>query len=202
MAGAGGGSSCSDENDYDHLFKMVLIGDSGVGKSSILSQFDRNVFSLDFKSTFGVEFISKIVKIEGKNIKAQLWDTAGKERSKSDGPYVRYTVCSATQDLIPRGALGAVLVYDVTRRNTFENVKMWLKELRDHVDSSHVVLVGNKTDLKNLREVTTEDGAALAESEGWSFVETSALDSTNVDKAFQILLTEIYRAFIERTLVK
>ncbi|KAJ4749052.1 Ras-related protein Rab-11A [Rhynchospora pubera] len=185
------GSSWRDDEDYEYLFKVVLIGDSGVGKSNLLSRFTRNVFSLDSKSTIGVEFASKSVQIEGKNIKAQIWDTAGQERYRA--------ITSAYY----RGALGAVLVYDVTKTNTFENVKRWLRELRDHADSNIVVLlVGNKTDLKHLRVVTTEDGAALAELEGLSFVETSALDSTNVEKAFQIILTEIYRVVSKRPIVK
>ncbi|KAJ3709224.1 hypothetical protein LUZ61_012929 [Rhynchospora tenuis] len=186
-----GGSSWRDDEDYEYLFKVVLIGDSGVGKSNLLSRFTRNVFSLDSKSTIGVEFASKSVQIEGKNVKAQIWDTAGQERYRA--------ITSAYY----RGALGAVLVYDVTKTNTFENVKRWLRELRDHADSNIVVLlVGNKTDLKHLRVVSTEDGAALAESEGLSFVETSALDSTNVEKAFQIILTEIYRIVSKRPIVK
>ncbi|XP_078170185.1 ras-related protein RABA2a-like [Carex rostrata] len=190
MARANRSSSWGDDEDYEYLFKVVLIGDSGVGKSNLLSRFTRNIFTLDSKSTIGVEFASKSVQIEGKNIKAQIWDTAGQERYRA--------ITSAYY----RGALGAVLVYDVTKSSTFENAKRWLTELRNHADSNIVVmLIGNKTDLKHLRVVSTEDGAAMAESEGLSFLETSALDSTNVEKAFEVNLTEIYRVVSKKPIV-
>ncbi|KAJ3683502.1 hypothetical protein LUZ60_013729 [Juncus effusus] len=190
MAGTGRGSAWGEE-EYEYLIKVVLIGDSGVGKSNLLSRFTRNLFSLDSKSTIGVEFASKTVQVEGKTVKAQIWDTAGQERYRA--------ITSAYY----RGALGAILVYDVTKQNTFENVKRWLKELRDHSDPNIVVmLIANKTDLRHLRVVPTEDGAQLAEREGLSFIETSAMDSTNVEKAFHIILGEIYRVISRRTLAK
>ncbi|TVU44079.1 hypothetical protein EJB05_03508 [Eragrostis curvula] len=176
-------------DEYDYLFKVVLIGDSGVGKSNLLSRFTRNTFSLDSKSTIGVEFATRTIEVEGKTIKAQIWDTAGQERYRA--------ITSAYY----RGAVGALLVYDVTKGATFENVRRWLKELRDHADANTVVmLIGNKTDLRHLRAVAQEDAAAFAEREGLSFVETSALDATNVDKAFQTLLAEIYRIVSRKAL--
>jgi len=121
-------------------------------------------------------------QVEGKTIKAQIWDTAGQERYR------------AITNAYYRGAVGALLVYDITKTASFENVSRWLKELRDHADSNIVVmLVGNKTDLRHLRSVKTEDAHAFCEREGLSFIETSALEATNVDKAFQQTLTEIYR---------
>ncbi|GJN39998.1 hypothetical protein PR202_gb29158 [Eleusine coracana subsp. coracana] len=115
--------------------------------------------------------------VEGKTIKAQIWDTAGQERYRA--------ITSAYY----RGAVGALLVYDVTKAMTFENVNRWLKELRDHADSNIVVmLIGNKIDLRHLRSVAVEDAASFAESEGLFFIETSALDATNVEKAFQTCL--------------
>ncbi|XP_020101767.1 ras-related protein RABA2a-like [Ananas comosus] len=177
------------DDEYDYLFKVVLIGDSGVGKSNLLSRFTRNHFSLDSKSTIGVEFASRTLQVEGRTIKAQIWDTAGQERYRA--------ITSAYY----RGALGALLVYDVTKATTFENVSRWLKELRDHADSNIVVmLIGNKTDLKHLRTVAAEDAASFAEREGLSFIETSALEATNVEKAFQIILTEIYRIISKKPL--
>ncbi|XP_062214019.1 ras-related protein RABA2a-like [Phragmites australis] len=176
-------------DEYDYLFKVVLIGDSGVGKSNLLSRFTRNTFSLDSKSTIGVEFATRTIQVESKTIKAQIWDTAGQERYRA--------ITSAYY----RGAVGALLVYDVTKGATFENVKRWLKELRDHADANTVVmLIGNKTDLGHLRSVAQGDAAAFAEREGLSFVETSALDATNVDRAFQTLLTEIYRIISKKAL--
>ncbi|XP_042483395.1 ras-related protein RABA2a-like [Macadamia integrifolia] len=170
------------DEDYDYLFKVVLIGDSGVGKSNLLSRFTRNEFCLESKSTIGVEFATRTVQVEGKTIKAQIWDTAGQERYRA--------ITSAYY----RGALGALLVYDVTKPTTFENVSRWLKELRDHADSNIVImLIGNKTDLEHLRAVATEDAQSFAEKEGLSFIETSALEATNVEKAFHNILAEIYR---------
>ncbi|EHA8588369.1 ras-related protein RABA2a [Cocos nucifera] len=175
--------------EYDYLFKVVLIGDSGVGKSNLLSRFTRNEFFLDSKSTIGVEFATRTLKVEGRTIKAQIWDTAGQERYRA--------ITSAYY----RGALGALLVYDVTKATTFENVNRWLKELRDHADSNIVVmLIGNKTDLKHLRTVATEDAQSFAEKEGLSFIETSALEATNVEKAFQMILSEIYRIISKKPL--
>ena len=122
-------------------------------------------------------------------MKAQIWDTAGQERYRA--------ITSAYY----RGALGALLVYDVTKPMTFDNVNRWLKELRDHADSNIVImLIGNKTDLKHLRAVATEDAQSYAEKEGLSLIETSALEATNVEKAFQTILSEIYRIISKKSL--
>lgn len=177
------------DDDYDYLFKVVLIGDSGVGKSNLLSRFTRNEFSLESKSTIGVEFATRSIQVDGKTIKAQIWDTAGQERYRA--------ITSAYY----RGAVGALLVYDITKTVTFENVERWLKELRDHADSNIVImLVGNKCDLRHLRSVQTEDAKAFCEKEGLSFIETSALEATNVEQAFQRILTEIYHIVSKKAL--
>ncbi|KAH9324525.1 hypothetical protein KI387_004703 [Taxus chinensis] len=177
------------DDDYDYLFKVVLIGDSGVGKSNLLSRFSRNEFSLDSKSTIGVEFATRTIQIDGKTIKAQIWDTAGQERYRA--------ITSAYY----RGALGALLVYDITKNSSFDNVRRWLRELRDHADSNIVILmVGNKSDLNHLRDVSSDDAHILAEKEGLSFIETSALQSTNVEKAFQSVLTEVYHIISKKSL--
>ncbi|XP_009416427.1 ras-related protein Rab11D isoform X3 [Musa acuminata AAA Group] len=175
------------EDDYDYLFKLVLIGDSGVGKSNLLSRFTKNEFNLESKSTIGVEFATRSISVDGKVLKAQIWDTAGQERYRA--------ITSAYY----RGAVGALLVYDVTRRATFENVSRWLRELRDHTDPNIVVmLIGNKSDLRHLVAVPTEDGKAYAERESLYFMETSALDATNVENAFAEVLTQIYRIVSKR----
>jgi Ras-related protein Rab-11A len=128
-------------------------------------------------------------QVDGKTIKAQIWDTAGQERYRA--------ITSAYY----RGAVGALLVYDITKGVTFENVERWLKELRDHADSNIVImLVGNKSDLRHLRSVSTEDSQAFCEAEGLSFIETSALESTNVEKAFQSILTDIYHIVSKKVL--
>lgn len=170
------------DDEYDYLFKVVLIGDSGVGKSNLLSRFTRNEFNLESKSTIGVEFATRSIQVDGKTIKAQIWDTAGQERYRA--------ITSAYY----RGAVGALLVYDIAKHLTYENVERWLKELRDHADSNIVImLVGNKSDLRHLRAVPTDEARAFAEKNNLSFIETSALDSTNVEEAFKNILTEIYR---------
>lgn len=134
-------------------------------------------------------FATLSFQVEGKTIKAQIWDTAGQERYRA--------ITSAYY----RGALGALLVYDVTKPTTFENVSRWLKELRDHADSNiMIMLIGNKTDLKHLRAVATEDAQSFAEKEGLSFIETSALEAINVEKAFQTILGEIYRIISKKSL--
>ncbi|KAF5727361.1 ras-related protein Rab11C [Tripterygium wilfordii] len=177
------------DHEYDYLFKIVLIGDSGVGKSNILSRFTRNEFCLESKSTIGVEFATRTLQVEGKTVKAQIWDTAGQERYRA--------ITSAYY----RGAVGALLVYDITKSQTFDNVQRWLRELRDHADSNIVIMMaGNKSDLNHLRAVSEEDGHTFAEREGLSFLETSALEATNVEKAFQTILAEIYNIISKKAL--
>ena len=175
----------SREDEYDYLFKIVLIGDSGVGKSNLLSRFTRNEFNLESKSTIGVEFATKSIGVDSKTLKAQIWDTAGQERYRA--------ITSAYY----RGAVGALLVYDITKHITFDNVARWLKELRDHAESNIVImLVGNKSDLRHRRAVQTEEAMTFAESNNIAFIETSALDATGVEESFRQILTgtipEIY----------
>merc|ERR1712216_442661 len=182
-------------DEYDFLFKVVLIGDSGVGKSNLLTRFTRDEFKQGSKSTIGVEFATRSIQVDGKTVKAQIWDTAGQERYRA--------ITSAYY----RGAVGALLVYDVTKEQTFESVKtMWLEELRSNADDNIIImLVGNKKDLHHMRNVTTEAGRAFAESQNLSFIETSAAQpdelkcklpegevSGNVTRAFENILKEIY----------
>lgn len=170
-----------EEQTEDYLFKIVLIGDSAVGKSNLLARFSRDEFYPNSKSTIGVEFQTQKMIINGKEVKAQIWDTAGQERFRA--------VTSAYY----RGAVGALLVYDISRRQTFESIGRWLNELHTHSDMNVVtILVGNKSDLKDVREVKTAEGKSLAEAQGLFFIETSALDSSNVASAFQMVVKEIY----------
>jgi len=172
----------SSPNSYDYLFKVVLIGDSGVGKSNLLSRFTRNEFNLESKSTIGVEFATRSIVVDDKTIKAQIWDTAGQERYRA--------ITSAYY----RGAVGALLVYDIAKHQTYVNVTRWLKELRDHADSNIVImLVGNKSDLRHLRAVPTDEAKAFATENELNFIETSAMDGSAVESAFQNILTDIYR---------
>ncbi|KAJ4968821.1 hypothetical protein NE237_015522 [Protea cynaroides] len=169
------------EEGEEYLFKIVIIGDSAVGKSNLLSRYTRNEFNMHSKATIGVEFLTQSLDIDGKEVKAQIWDTAGQERFRA--------VTSAYY----RGAVGALIVYDISRRTTFESVGRWLDEINTHSDTTVArMLVGNKCDLDDVRDVSVEEGKTLAEAERLFFMETSALDSTNVKKAFEMVILEIY----------
>ncbi|XP_010422851.1 PREDICTED: ras-related protein RABA4a-like isoform X2 [Camelina sativa] len=186
MASGGGYGDPSQKIDY--VFKLVLIGDSGVGKSQILSRYARNEFSLDSKATIGVEFQTRTLVMDHKSVKAQIWDTAGQERAVTSAYY--------------RGAVGAMLVYDVSRRQTFDHIPRWLEELRNHADKNIVIiLVGNKSDLEDQRAISTEDAKGFAEKEGLFFLETSALNAVNVESAFSTVLTEIFNFVNKKSLV-
>mmetsp|Transcript_20630 Transcript_20630/g.31534 ORF Transcript_20630/g.31534 Transcript_20630/m.31534 type:complete len:214 (-) Transcript_20630:1007-1648(-) len=164
------------------LLKVIILGDSGVGKTALMNQYVNKRFSSAYKATIGADFLTKEVMIDDKLVTLQIWDTAGQERYRA--------ITSAYY----RGAVGALLVYDISKHATFENVERWLKELRDHAEANIVVmLVGNKSDLRHLRVVSTEEAMAFSEQHNLAFIETSALDASGVDTAFQNILTEIYR---------
>ncbi|KAI9890991.1 MAG: hypothetical protein M1814_003342 [Vezdaea aestivalis] len=189
-------------DEYDFLFKIVLIGDSGVGKSNLLSRFTRNEFNLDSKSTIGVEFATRSVEVDGKTVKAQIWDTAGQERYRA--------ITSAYY----RGAVGALLVYDITNINSWVSVPRWMKELRDHADSNIVtMIVGNKLDKSSTRfgadqvigkrdkhpDLLTKE-EWIAKNPDLPHLETSALSGELVDKAFQMILENIHKIVAAKTL--
>mmetsp|Transcript_10923 Transcript_10923/g.11062 ORF Transcript_10923/g.11062 Transcript_10923/m.11062 type:complete len:181 (+) Transcript_10923:27-569(+) len=171
------------EDDYDYLFKIVLIGDSGVGKSNLLSRFTKNEFNLESKATIGVEFATKtIITDNEQKVKAQIWDTAGQER---------YRAITSTYY---RGAVGALLVYDITKEKTFESLDRWMLELEQFAEPGiSTMIVGNKTDMKKLREVKQQDASDYSEKNKVAFMETSALTASNVDEAFESLIKEIHK---------
>ncbi|XP_043935702.1 ras-related protein Rab-25-like isoform X2 [Protopterus annectens] len=141
----------SVEDDYNFVFKVVLIGESGVGKTNLLSRFTRNEFNHDSRTTIGVEFSTRTIVIDSVTVKAQIWDTAGLERYRA--------ITSAYY----RGAVGALLVYDISKNVTFDNAERWLKELYDHADANIVImLVGNKSDLAHIRTVPMEEAKMFA----------------------------------------
>ncbi|CAH1430808.1 unnamed protein product [Lactuca virosa] len=182
------GNSLLDE-ECDYLFKMVLVGDSAVGKSNLLSRFAKDEFHLDSKPTIGVEFAYRNIKVGDKLAKAQIWDTAGQERFR------------AITSSYYRGALGAMLVYDITRRGTFKNLKKWLHELREYGNRDMViVLIGNKSDLVESREVEAEEGQSLAQLEDLCFLETSAKENLNVEDAFLQMITKIFEIASQKSL--
>lgn len=169
---------------YDASYKVILLGDSGVGKSNLLSRFTKGLFHTHSKPTVGVEFASKTLKMDNhKLVRAQIWDTAGQER---------YRLIASSYY---RRALGALLVYDVTSKTSFENIPKWLREVEDTADEDCLVmLVGNKIDLSKggRRAVTLADGRDFAMKNKIAFIETSAKENTGVDAAFHHLLQAIY----------
>ncbi|KAM7517484.1 hypothetical protein LguiB_016446 [Lonicera macranthoides] len=217
--GTAGYGDASQKVDY--VFKVVLIGDSAVGKSQMLARFARNEFSLDSKATIGVEFQTRTLLIEHKSVKAQIWDTAGQEscnwskrpvctgmpRAADAGMWYRDRDSlgaryRAVTSAYYRGAVGAMLVYDITKRASFDHIPRWLEELRGHADKNIVIiLIGNKSDLEDQRAVPTEDAKEFAEKEGLFFLETSALEATNVEDAFLTVLTEIFNIVNKKNLV-
>eukprot|EP01056_Protomagalhaensia_sp_Gyna25_P002942 Protomagalhaensia_sp_Gyna_25__2941@NODE_2727_length_923_cov_462_787330_g2274_i0_p1_GENE_NODE_2727_length_923_cov_462_787330_g2274_i0NODE_2727_length_923_cov_462_787330_g2274_i0_p1_ORF_typecomplete_len210_score28_79Ras/PF00071_22/1_8e66Roc/PF08477_13/3_8e25Roc/PF08477_13/3_1e03Arf/PF00025_21/2_8e19FeoB_N/PF02421_18/1_7e06GTP_EFTU/PF00009_27/6_5e06Gtr1_RagA/PF04670_12/5_4e06MMR_HSR1/PF01926_23/1_1e05RsgA_GTPase/PF03193_16/2_3RsgA_GTPase/PF03193_16/0_14SRPRB/PF09439_10/0_00021AAA_22/PF13401_6/0_000 len=165
---------------YHYLFKYIIIGDTGVGKSCLLLQFTDKRFRSDHDLTIGVEFGARTVTIDGKQLKLQIWDTAGQESFRS-----------ITRSYY-RGAAGALLVYDISRRETFNHLTKWLDEVRQNSNiNMTIVLIGNKSDLDR-REVTTEEGAEFAQEHGLIFLETSAKTAENVEEAFLYTAKKIY----------
>ena len=169
------------EESFDMIFKLVLIGDSFVGKTNIMSKYLKNEFHDDSKATVGVEFGSKKFVIDGRSIKAQIWDTAGQERYKS--------ITSAYY----KGAKGAFVVYDITRKESFVNVDKWINDLKNSSDKKiTILLIGNKCDLEDQRQVKLEEGQEKAKAFNLAFLETSAFNGQNLDKAFEMMIKEVY----------
>eukprot|EP01106_Pelomyxa_sp_JSP_P013041 TRINITY_DN3762_c0_g1_i1.p1 TRINITY_DN3762_c0_g1~~TRINITY_DN3762_c0_g1_i1.p1 ORF type:complete len:212 (+),score=65.86 TRINITY_DN3762_c0_g1_i1:1020-1655(+) len=167
-------------SDYDYLFKLLLIGDSGVGKSCLLLRFADDMYTESYISTIGVDFKIRTIELEGKTVKLQIWDTAGQERFR--------TITSSYY----RGAHGIIVVYDITDTVSFDNVKHWLQEIdRYACENVNKLLVGNKSDLAGKRAVEYSTAKEYADSIGISFLETSAKNSTNVENAFIKMATEI-----------
>ena len=171
-----------DKDSYDFLFKLILIGDSSVGKSNILLKYLKGDFDPNSKATVGVEFGTKNIEIKNKKVKIQIWDTAGQERYRS--------ITSAYY----KGAKGAFIVYDITRKNTFDNIDKWVSDLKINGDKNiAIILIGNKSDLDDKREVQKEEGIKKSEEYKTAFMETSALNGDNINKAFEELIEQIYQ---------
>ena len=161
----------------NYSIKIVVVGDSGVGKSNILNRYVHNEFNHDSKATVGVELNTKTYKVNDKIVKVHLWDTAGQERYKS--------ITAAYY----KGAKGSMIVYDITKLESFKSVDKWYKEIKEYGDKALIpMLVGNKCDLKHLRAVDTNTALEKAKSFSMPFMETSAAESTNVDLAFKQLI--------------
>lgn len=161
---------------YDYLFKVLMIGDSGVGKSCLLLRYVDCAHRESYVNTIGVDFKIKTIKLGGKRIRLQVWDTAGQERFK--------TITSSYY----RGAHGVMIVYDIANKETFSNLNKWLNEVETYANEGVLmILVGNKTDLNSQRQVSKECGAEWAALNDMPFIETSAKNSTNVTEAFTML---------------
>ncbi|KAG5501425.1 hypothetical protein JKF63_03238 [Porcisia hertigi] len=166
--------------EYDYLFKLLLIGDSGVGKSCLLLRFADDSYTDSYISTIGVDFKIRTLNLDGKVIKLQIWDTAGQERFR--------TITSSYY----RGAHGIIIVYDTTDMESFNNVKTWLSEIEKYASENvNKILVGNKCDLVTKKVVDTQMAQDFANSLGIPFLETSAKNSTNVEEAFMQMASSI-----------
>jgi Ras-related protein Rab-1A len=167
-------------SEYDYLFKLLLIGDSGVGKSCLLLRFADDTYTESYISTIGVDFKIRTIELDGKTIKLQIWDTAGQERFR--------TITSSYY----RGAHGIIVVFDVTDQESFNNVKQWLHEIdRYACQNVKKLLVGNKCDLVSKRAVPTEQAKEFADGLGIQYLETSAKNATNVENAFTTMAGQI-----------
>lgn len=165
---------------YDYLFKLLLIGDSGVGKTCVLFRFSEDAFNATFISTIGIDFKIRTIELDGKKIKLQIWDTAGQERFR--------TITTAYY----RGAMGIMLVYDITNEKSFDNIRNWIRNIEEHASRDvEKMILGNKCDMNEKRQVSKEKGEQLAIEHGIKFMETSAKASINVEEAFFTLARDI-----------
>jgi Ras-related protein Rab-11A len=172
----------SNEVKEDYKLKVVIVGDSGVGKTNLIKRFVSNTFTPNSKATVGVEFIRKSYRINNQVFKIEMWDTAGQERYKS--------ITAAYY----KGAKGALIVYDTTQKTSFENIDKWMAEIKDKSSKDmKLMIVGNKTDLKDERQVKTEEALVKAKDLEAPIMEASALDGSNVKEAFYDLLKEMYK---------
>jgi len=168
-------------NSYDMIFKIVIVGDSSVGKTNILTKYLRDEFDENSKATVGVEFGTKNFDIEGNIVKAQIWDTAGQERYRS------------ITNAYYKGSKGCLLVYDITRKGTFESIDRWVSDLKASSENNmSIILLGNKSDLENERQISTEEGEEKAKFYKMAFMETSALNGNNIEIAFKTLVKNVY----------
>mmetsp|Transcript_6888 Transcript_6888/g.7549 ORF Transcript_6888/g.7549 Transcript_6888/m.7549 type:complete len:216 (-) Transcript_6888:1673-2320(-) len=171
----------STETEYTYLFKILLLGDSGVGKTAVMTRYTQDTFADDFISTIGIDFRTCMVQLEGETVKVQIWDTAGQERFRSMTPSYY------------RGAQGIVLVYDITVESTFNSIEGWVEDVKtgECEENVELILVGNKVDLEPNRKISVDQGKALAKTLDVPFMETSAKTNTNIQNVFNDLVMRI-----------
>ena len=171
----------SEDDSYDLLYKIIIVGDTCVGKSNILSRYIKNIFREDSKSTVGVELGNKLLKVKGTNTKLQIWDTAGQERYRS--------ITSSYY----KGSHGCFIVYDITNEQSFENVEKWFEQVQKEGSKDvSIILVGNKCDLENERKIPTEKGEEKAKQLNIPFFETSALSNIKIEDIFTVIAENIF----------
>ncbi|XP_067403596.1 ras-related protein Rab-37 isoform X2 [Emydura macquarii macquarii] len=189
-AGSGMGADGAGSPGYDEdlLHKTILVGDSGVGKTSLLVQFDQGKFIPgSFSATVGIGFTNKVVAVDGVNVKLQIWDTAGQERFRS------------VTHAYYRDAQALLLFYDITSKMSFDNIRAWLTEIHEYAHKDVVImLLGNKADVSGERVIRTEDGESLAREYGVPFMETSAKTGMNVDLAFLAIAKELKQRAVQQ----
>ncbi|MED6253897.1 Ras- protein Rab-8B [Ataeniobius toweri] len=173
---------------YDYLFKLLLIGDSGVGKTCLLFRFSEDSFNTTFISTIGIDFKIRTIELDGKRVKLQIWDTAGQERFR--------TITTAYY----RGAMGIMLVYDISNEKSFDNIKNWIRNIEEHASSDvEKMILGNKCDMTDRRQVSKDRGEKLAIDYGVKFLETSAKSGLNVEEAFYTIARDILNNLRSKT---
>merc|ERR1711871_1808489 len=179
-------ATAGKNQSYDFLIKLLLIGDSGVGKSCLLLRFSDDSFTTSFITTIGIDFKIRTIELDGKRIKLQIWDTAGQERFR--------TITTAYY----RGAMGILLVYDVTDETSFQNIRTWIRNIEQHAtDNVNKVLLGNKCDILDKKVVSTEKAQALADEYQIQLFETSAKNNISVEDAFITIASDIKKRLMD-----
>lgn len=174
-------------NDNDIVAKITIIGDSSVGKTNIISRFINNTYTSVTKPTIGVEISSKILERSNTKIKIILWDTAGQERYRS------------ITNSFYNNSKGAFIVFDLTRKKTFESAKQWINEFKQVSGSNNIIIIGNKNDLNDNIEILNCDIIQFAQTQGYSYIETSALKNINIKEAFDTMADMLYKDYQEST---
>ena len=167
--------------DYDKTCQFLLLGDTEVGKTCLINRYTNGVFREEYISTVGIDFYTKQEEINNKTVQVKLWDTAGQERFKTLTPSFL------------RNAEGVIIVFDVTSQDSFDNVKGWINSVKSNIGENviPIIIVGNKIDMENMREISKEDGNKTASENGFKYFETSAKTGKGVDEAFKELVNQI-----------